>query len=541
MVREDQGEILLPKLSYQLLCVLCDAAPAIVSQDTLMKCVWPNIIVSDETLKQRVKLLRKSLNDSASSPIYIEVVRGRGYRILPEVVAQIIDVENHLDKRQILPKDNRPVKRLNKDDEQLSATASVLAYWRMMLLVLSMSLLPLVGLFVWYIVERNDNADIQAFVEPLKPAPAVKKKEVRFSDQLYQKALIYYHRYREEDNRHAIDLFHSAIELDEDLAPAYAGLSDAYSQGVFQFNGPVQWQKKAVEAAYKAIALDPDLAAGYKALGLAYYNKGWLAKAVMANLKALRKEGNFNEAMSNLGFIYREMGLLAQAFHWTGKALEIEPNNSVSMVHQALNFMALSQFVESKRWLDKSLLLQPDSVFANDALGLWYLQQGQFEAAKMHYLKQLSLLPQQWQFRLGLAQSYVYLNQFSAIQGVIKPLNIPENTQIQDKVQLLVLLAENQQEVGHNQALIARIKHRLERGSDRAEDSFHLAVIYAEQKDSSNCYRYLIQAINQGWLFYTLTLNHPSFQFIHEEKGFVQLLNEMKEQQAFAALEKKVL
>jgi DNA-binding winged helix-turn-helix (wHTH) protein len=58
----------LPKLSYDLLLVLVRAAPNVVSLDELMRLVWPGIIVSPETVSQRVKLLRDALDDDPRVP-----------------------------------------------------------------------------------------------------------------------------------------------------------------------------------------------------------------------------------------------------------------------------------------------------------------------------------------------------------------------------------------------------------------------------------------------------------------------------------------
>jgi TolB-like protein/DNA-binding winged helix-turn-helix (wHTH) protein/Tfp pilus assembly protein PilF len=79
------AEIALPKLSFDLLLVLIRAAPAVVSNDDLMAQVWPGLIVSPETVSQRVKLLRDALGDDPRAPRYIAGLRRRGYRIIPEV------------------------------------------------------------------------------------------------------------------------------------------------------------------------------------------------------------------------------------------------------------------------------------------------------------------------------------------------------------------------------------------------------------------------------------------------------------------------
>lgn len=47
--------------------------------------MWPGLVVSPETVSQRVKLLRAALGDNPKQPRYILGVRGRGYRLLAEV------------------------------------------------------------------------------------------------------------------------------------------------------------------------------------------------------------------------------------------------------------------------------------------------------------------------------------------------------------------------------------------------------------------------------------------------------------------------
>src|ERR1700683_1237468 len=85
LVSRADDPIPLPKLSYDLLLVLVRAAPNLVSLDELMRLVWPGIIVSPETVSQRVKLLRDALDDDPRVPRYIGGLRGRGYQIVAAV------------------------------------------------------------------------------------------------------------------------------------------------------------------------------------------------------------------------------------------------------------------------------------------------------------------------------------------------------------------------------------------------------------------------------------------------------------------------
>jgi TolB-like protein/DNA-binding winged helix-turn-helix (wHTH) protein len=82
-VTRGDEKIALPKLSFDLLCALINAAPAIVTNDDLLQQVWPGLLVSPESVAQRVKLLRSAIGDDSQQPRYILGVRGRGYRLVP--------------------------------------------------------------------------------------------------------------------------------------------------------------------------------------------------------------------------------------------------------------------------------------------------------------------------------------------------------------------------------------------------------------------------------------------------------------------------
>lgn len=84
-VFRDVLRIPLPKLTYELLLALVDAAPALLTRDELCERVWHGRLVTPETLDQRVLLLRRALGDVASGPRYLRVVRGLGYQLIPPV------------------------------------------------------------------------------------------------------------------------------------------------------------------------------------------------------------------------------------------------------------------------------------------------------------------------------------------------------------------------------------------------------------------------------------------------------------------------
>jgi TolB-like protein/DNA-binding winged helix-turn-helix (wHTH) protein len=84
-VRRAGMVIPLKALSFDLLVTLVRTAPNLVSFEQLSERVWPGLVVTPETVVQRVKLLRSALGDDPHAPRYIEGVRGRGYRMIAEV------------------------------------------------------------------------------------------------------------------------------------------------------------------------------------------------------------------------------------------------------------------------------------------------------------------------------------------------------------------------------------------------------------------------------------------------------------------------
>ena len=72
-------------LTFEFLLALAEASPAMVTYERFAERVWQGRRVTPETIAQRAKMLRQALSDDAKSPRYVELVRGQGYRLIPEV------------------------------------------------------------------------------------------------------------------------------------------------------------------------------------------------------------------------------------------------------------------------------------------------------------------------------------------------------------------------------------------------------------------------------------------------------------------------
>ncbi len=82
---EQQGRVveLRPK-SWELLKYMAARPAQLLGKEELVQAVWGDTVVTDASLNQAVRELRKALGDDARSPRYIETVHRRGFRFLVE-------------------------------------------------------------------------------------------------------------------------------------------------------------------------------------------------------------------------------------------------------------------------------------------------------------------------------------------------------------------------------------------------------------------------------------------------------------------------
>ncbi|WDE11809.1 tetratricopeptide repeat protein [Thalassomonas haliotis] len=521
LLRNDE-EIYLPKLSYDLLVSLVESSPALLSQQVLMEKVWPDRVIGDETLKQRVKLLRKSLGDDASAPRYIEAIRGRGYRLRPEVKCECVINQAPAAIVDLAANDHFP----NITYQQLTGI------WRR---ISRLGLSLIVGLSlitVLYSQLYSNPAAAPAPVAAKKSTPSPQILTAReAANDYYLKGKEYYQRYRKIDNNIAIEFFQKALAKDPEFSLAYAGLSQAYSQQLFQFNGEESDKIKAIDNAYQAITFNNDSADAYKALGIAYYVSGWLSKSINAHLKALSLAPDNLETISNLGFIYSEQGKLAQAVNWHKKALALDPGHVVTMVHAGQTLSQLGHEQLAEAWFNKAIDLQPDYLLASYHLGQAQLRTKQYQAAITTYQDALKRYQHHALLSEGLADSYFYNGQTELAHKTYQDILVKQENKVLPRVRMMFLLTAPRLPAEEISALTASLKNSLYEGSDKASLSYDLALIYARQAQEQQAIRYLVQAVEQGFTQVSKVEQQPLFQPLKTSDSFNRVLSRMRQKQ----------
>ncbi|SFC43066.1 winged helix-turn-helix domain-containing protein [Pseudoalteromonas denitrificans] len=524
MLFRDKNKIALPKLSYDLLVALVESSPALLSQQELMEIVWPDRVIGDETLKQRIKLLRKSLSDNASAPKYIEAIRGRGYRLLPEV------------KREcIINKAPSVIVDLSANDRFPDlANMQLTGLWRKIYKMGLVSFLVIACLLSLYTYVYSSNKENELLVSSRKPQVIIQKDKIMNNIALdyYLKGKDYYKRYREIDNVIAIEFFNKAIIEDPELSLAYAGLSQAHSQQLFQFNGSSEDKIKAIDYAYQAITYDNNSAESYKALGIAYYVSGWLSKSIDAHLKALVLSPSNTETVSNLGFIYSEQGQFKKALKWHQKALELNSKHVVSIVHTGQTLAGLGHYSLAEIWYKKAIDLQPDYILATFHLGQLQIELKNFTQAKKTYQSGLSLYQNHSLLLEGLADSYFYSGDIKKGQQLYQKIINNKESKASEGVKIMALLSAEKVPELQLTLFIKQLKDALNQGSDKASHSYNLALLYAFKNQDVLAVRYLVQAVEQGFFNISRIESHPLFSHLKALNNYKKLIANMKKKQS---------
>jgi DNA-binding winged helix-turn-helix (wHTH) protein/tetratricopeptide (TPR) repeat protein len=337
VTRADGRQVALPRLSFDLLVALARRAPAVVRTDDLIATVWAGTAVSDETLTQRVALLRRALGDDAKSPRYLRAVRGWGYQLVPDVVALAGE-----EKRQ---RPRRP---------GMAGAAALLG-----VLGLAAAL--------WFLAHGR--------ARPPRQANAISTRSPSVAE-LLEHADAYLRQHQQANNELAIELYRRALRREPRNPRVLAGLSMALGQRATKFNQHGTAEDQALELARRAVALDPRLGRAHHALGLALDSKGRVSSALAAYDRAARLEPQPAAAWASAGNLLEVQGHLADALEADLRAARAHGDEPVYLEVQLGNTLALLGFEQAAAvWFERAQELRPDNVFAAAAFARMRLSQ----------------------------------------------------------------------------------------------------------------------------------------------------------------------
>lgn len=361
--------IALPKLSFDLLVALARGAPSVVSSDRLVSLVWGGSAVSDETLTQRVALLRRALGDDARQPRYLRAVRGRGYQLVPEVVALPPEESARRGggtEREIVP----PAPARRRGWELALAAALTFA-----------ALAP----GIYFLSRRSEApAGVPGLLGPASPMTT----RAASLPEILDRAGAYLRQQQRGNNELAIELYRRALELAPEEPSALAGLSLALSQKATKFNERGATHAEALALARRAVEAAPELALAHHALALALDSQGRVSPALAAYRRAaaLALGGDSGAAaLASAANLLSVQGRFAEALELNLEAARIQKDREETpyLEVQIGSTLALLGFeAPALVWFERALELRPDNVFAATALARLHLSHARLREAE---------------------------------------------------------------------------------------------------------------------------------------------------------------
>ncbi len=141
----------------------------------------------------------------------------------------------------------------------------------------------------------------------------------------YLRGRQFFNRFRKKDIEFARQMFHQAIEIDPDYAPAWAGYADCFSFLAMYVDPQDSYLEEAGKASQKALDLNPESAEAHASRGLAYLICDEYAKANVEFERALELNPRLYEAFYYYGRASFHQGDLEKAAELFAKAAEVNP------------------------------------------------------------------------------------------------------------------------------------------------------------------------------------------------------------------------
>lgn len=305
-------------LSFRLFACLLSHGDRVLGFDQLASAVWAPAVVSEETITQRIKLLRQALGDDSRAPRYIRSVRGQGYQLcaVPQALA---------------------------DAEPAAADAASPSNRRWWLWA---------GAAVLVVMAAAAALWWRHGTQPPK-------------SPLLARADYYAGIGQADDNERAIALYRQALAADPDDAAALLGLSRLSSARTCLYNGGRDDAERGLALAGQLLRRDGGSAKAWSALGYAHDCLGDIGAAVAGYERALKLDPDDDNTRASLAYLYQEQGKVAEALRGNMQ-LRGDPARVRFRDVQVARELELLGFVEAaRRRHQANFRLFPDNVFSN--------------------------------------------------------------------------------------------------------------------------------------------------------------------------------
>ncbi|HUR99096.1 MAG TPA: tetratricopeptide repeat protein [Pyrinomonadaceae bacterium] len=360
------------------------------------------------------------------------------------------------------------------------------------------------GYHLWserYDREMKDIFDVQdeialAVVDALKvkllgtKQAAVLKRYTENAEALdfYLRGLSYFAKFTPEYFQKAIESFTSAIEIDPNYAPPYAGLAESYCEMSF-FASAHEWMPKAKASARKALEVDDTLGSAHNALAvtLMYYDRDFPGA-----------EKEFQRAISlDPGSAHIHM--------WYGWFLGL-----------------MRRFDEAEDRVRHARGLDPLSHLINLGIGAIYLWSGKLDRAVEELSRVVDLNPNFPISYIYLAEAYVEKREFAAALATLDNAPITFNDPISRSAVAYVYAKAG----GRDKAfeMLAELEGE---SCGEFDQAVYIAKVYLALDDTDRAFGWLEKACNEHSVWLIWMGVDPAFDPLRHDQRFMEMLKRM--------------
>lgn len=225
----------------------------------------------------------------------------------------------------------------------------------------------------------------------------------------------------------AIDHFDRAVRIDEEFAPAWAGLGLTYALVPFYSDAiPFEVaQAKARQAADRAVGLDPDLPEAYAAVGQAL---PFGAERAAAFRRAVELDPMYAEAHQWLGETLSIMGKHEEAVEEGRIAVQLDSMSRAANLDYGRGLMRAGRLDEAAAQFRKLIARDPTWSSAWGNLGNVHLEAGAYDSALAAVAQSARIKPP-WQGLESRIERRVRAMRLRETEGV--PFELPEEWQVE--------------------------------------------------------------------------------------------------------------
>lgn len=367
LLRKQEIVPLTPK-AFDTLVALVENSGRLLEKDDLLRTVWPDTFVDENTLTSNISTLRKALGQSNGDQ-YIETVPKRGYRFVANVRELQLEAGDLLVQRRtrshITVKEEQTVAGQGfKGDASRHSSLRQHHLVKSLLGVKSNRIVLVVSILL-----IGTTAAALAWESNRKAARAagIPRNEAH---EAYLKGRVLWNKRTGEGLFGSISYFEEATRKDPGFALGYAGLADAYA---FDYE---HW-RKAEAMANKAIEIDDALAEPHATLGFIrmFWQWNW-ADAETEFKRAIELNPGYATAHQWYAIWLASQANGQGAMTEMHKALELDPSSLPIKADLAQMFYFAHEYDQAIAACKDALDIDPDFINAHNYLYQAYTQKG---------------------------------------------------------------------------------------------------------------------------------------------------------------------